>query len=317
MSNTTAARPVAGANARRSRKQTSPARRVARRLRPLMWIGPAVGLIAFVVLWPVVSMFRTAFLKVSPYGVVKGGNGWGNFTKLFAEPAFAGVIERSVIWVVSVVVITMVVSLGLAQLFNKRFPGRRVTRWALIAPWAASVLMTAIVFKWMLHSGYGLFVVIGHHLGLVGPLDRADPLGQASTALPWLIFVAIFVSLPFATYAILAGLATIPDELYEAAKIDGASRWRSYWSVTLPLLRPAIIVATLINIMNVFNNFPIIWAMTHGQPGYSTTTSTVFMYLLKGSDLGESAAMSVINFAIVAVFTGVFLKVSGWKAQVE
>ncbi len=282
-----------------------------------MWIGPAIALIGFVVVWPVVSMFRSAFLKFSSFGVIEGGNGWGNFTKLFNEPAFAGVIERSVIWVVSVVVITMIVSLGLAQLFNKRFPGRRVTRWALVAPWAASVLMTAIVFKWMLQAGYGLFNVIGHDLGLVGPLNRADPLGQAGSALPWLIFVAIFVSLPFSTYAILAGLATIPDELYEAAEVDGASRWRSYWSVTLPLLRPAITVATLINIMNVFNNFPIIWAMTHGQPGYSTTTSTVFMYILKASDLGESAAMSVINFGIVAVFTGVFLKMSGWRAEVQ
>jgi multiple sugar transport system permease protein len=219
--------------------------------------------------------------------------------------------------VVSVVVITTVISLGLAQLFGKRFPGRRFTRWALIAPWAASVLMTAIVFKWMLSPNSGLFNIIGHHLGLVGSLNRADPLGQASTSFPWLIFVAIFVSLPFTTYAILAGHSSIPDDVHEAAKVDGASPWRGYWSVTLPLLRPALVVATLINIMNVFNNFPIIWAMTHGQPGYSTATTTVFMYILKGSDIGESAAMSVINFGIVALLTALFLTVSGWRGEVE
>jgi multiple sugar transport system permease protein len=286
-------------------------------LTPLIWIGPALALMGFAVGWPVVSMFQTAFLRVNAFGLVEGSNGFDNFQNLFAEPAFAGVIKRSIIWVVSVVVITTVVSLGLAQLFNKRFPGRRVTRWAMVAPWAASVLMTAIVFKWMLNPNSGLFNVIGHDLGLVGPPNRADPLGQASSAFPWLIFVAIFVSLPFTTYAILAGHSSIPDDVHEAAKVDGASPWRAYWTVTFPLLRPAIVVATLINIMNVFNNFPIIWAMTHGQPGYSTATSTVFMYILKGSDIGESAAMSVINFGIVAVFTAVFLTASGWKAEVE
>ena len=292
-------------------------RRAAQTLTPLVWIGPALGLIGFAVGWPVVSMFHTAFLRVNSFGLVEGSSGFDNFRNLFAEPAFVGVVERSIIWVVSVVVITTVVSLGLAQLFNERFPGRRVTRWAMVAPWAASVLMTAIVFKWMLSPSSGLFNILGHHLGLVGSPNRTDPLGQANTAFPWLIFVAIFVSLPFTTYAILAGHSSIPDDVHEASKVDGASPWRAYWSVTLPLLRPAIVVATLINIMNVFNNFPIIWAMTHGQPGYSTSTTTVFMYILKGSDIGESAAMSVINFGIVAVFTVVFLTASGWRAEVD
>jgi multiple sugar transport system permease protein len=292
-------------------------RRAGRGLRPLLWVGPAVALIGFAVGWPVVSMFRTSLLKVSPFGLVEGGNGLNNFRKLFDEPQFAAIVERTVVWVVTVVVITTVVSLGLAQVFLKRFPGLRVTRWALIAPWAASVLMTAIVFRWMLNPGSGLLNIVGHDLGLVGPVDRADPLGQAGSSFPWLIFVAIFVSLPFTTYAILAGHSSIPAQLYEAAAVDGASRWRSYLSITLPLLRPAIVVATLINIMNVFNSFPIIWAMTRGQPGYSTATTTVFMYILKGSDIGESAAMSVINFGIVAVITAVFLTVSGWKAEVD
>jgi multiple sugar transport system permease protein len=292
-------------------------RRAARTLTPLIWIGPALALIGFAIAWPVVSMFHTAFLRVNAFGLVDGSAGFDNFHHLFGDPAFAGVVERSVVWVVSVVAITTVVSLGLAQLFQKRFPGQRVARWALIAPWAASVLMTGIVFKWMLNPASGLFNIIGHDLGLVGPVDRVDPLGQASTAFPWLIFVAIFVSLPFTTYAILAGHSSIPDHVHEAAKVDGASPWRAYWSVTLPLLRPALVVATLINIMNVFNNFPIIWSMTHGQPGYSTATTTVFMYILKGSDIGESAAMSVINFGIVALFTVVFLTASGWRAEVE
>ena len=87
-------------------------------------------------------------------------------------------------------------------------------------------------------------------------------------------------------------------------------------SITIPLLRPALTVAMLINVMNVFNSFPIIWAMTHGQPGYTTTT-TVYMYILKGSDLGESAAMSVVNFGLIIVIVGLFLRFSRWKSEVE
>lgn len=309
--------PPHQAGPRSTRRRPSAAKRLARRFTPLLWLSPAIVLIGFAVGWPVVSMFHTAFLRVNSYGLVEGAAGFNNFRHLFNEPAFVGVVERSVIWVFAVVVITTVISLGLAQMFHKRFPGRRVTRWALVAPWAASVLMTSIAFRWMLSGSSGLFNNIGYHLGLIHDLNRADPLGNASSSFPWLIFVAIFVSLPFTTYAILAGHNSIPDGLYEAAAVDGASKWRAYWAITIPLLRPALVVATLINIMNVFNNFPIIWAMTHGQPGYSTATTTVFMYILKSSDIGESAAMSVINFGIVALFTAVFLKVSGWKTEVQ
>ncbi|MFC4062232.1 carbohydrate ABC transporter permease [Planomonospora corallina] len=298
-------------------QQTFARGRGMRALAPLAWIGPAVALIGVVVVWPVVVMVQSSFLKISRFGVVQGSNGLDNYTKLFAEPDFGGIMARSLLWVVAVVAITVVLSLGLAQLFDQRFPGRRLARWALIAPWAASVLMTAIIFKWMLDPEVGLINMIRHRLGLLDALGGADadPLGSAATAMPWLIFVAVFVSVPFTTYALLAGLSAIPSDVYEAAKMDGASRLRTYWSITLPLLRPALVVATLINVMNVFNSFPIIWAMTHGQPGYSTATSTIFMYILKGSDIGESAAMSVVNFAMVIVLTIVFLKVSKWRTE--
>ncbi|MFF3672220.1 carbohydrate ABC transporter permease [Microtetraspora malaysiensis] len=300
-------------------QQTSPLRRAARAMAPLAWIGPAIVLIGVVVVWPVIEMIRSSFLKISRFGVVQGSNGAANYAKLFDEPDFPGVMARSVIWVVAVVAITILLSLALAQLFNQRFPGRRLARWAMIAPWAASVLMTAIIFKWMLDPEVGLLNMVRRDLGLLDALGGADAdqLGQAATAMPWLIAVAVFVSLPFTTYALLAGLSTIPAEVYEAAKTDGASRLRTYWSITLPLLRPALTVATLINVMNVFNNFPIIWVMTHGQPGYSTATSTIFMFILKGSDIGESAAMSVVNFGMVIVLVAIFLKVSKWKNEVS
>ncbi|GAA3244476.1 sugar ABC transporter permease [Nonomuraea helvata] len=287
-------------------------------LEPLAWVGPAVVLIALVVLWPVIEMIRSSFLKISRFGVVQGSNGLANYDKLFGEKDFADIMVRSVVWVVAVVAFTVLISLALAQLFNQRFPLRKVARWALIAPWAASVLMTAIIFKWMLDPEVGVINQIRLKLGLIDAMGgaSADQLGDASTAMPWLVFVAVFVSVPFTTYALLAGLATIPADVYEAAKMDGAGRLRTYWSITLPLLRPALTVAALINVMNVFNSFPIIWAMTHGQPGYSTATSTILMFILKGSNIGESAAMSVVNFGMVIILTAIFLRVSRWNKEV-
>ncbi|WP_246147792.1 carbohydrate ABC transporter permease [Nonomuraea turkmeniaca] len=289
-----------------------------RALEPIAWVGPAVVLIVLVVLWPVIEMIRSSFLKISRFGVVQGSNGLANYDKLFNEKDFADIMVRSVIWVVAVVALTVLISLALAQLFNQRFPGRKIARWALIAPWAASVLMTAIIFKWMLDPEVGVINQIRLKLGLIDAMGgaAADQLGDASTAMPWLVFVAVFVSVPFTTYALLAGLATIPSDVYEAARMDGAGRLRTYWSITLPLLRPALTVAALINVMNVFNSFPIIWAMTHGQPGYSTATSTILMFILKGSDIGESAAMSVVNFGMVIVLTVIFLRVSRWNKEV-
>ncbi len=293
------------------------ARRIGQSLSPLLWVGPAVALIAVVVLWPVVVMVHTSIQHISPDGFVLGSAGGGNYGDLFSEPALKGVLIRTVIWTVAVVVVTMVLSLAAAQLFNQRFPGRRVARWALIMPWAASVMMTALIFRWSLNASSGVINVFLRDVGLLHRLgtNQADWLGRPTAALVWMMGVAVFVSLPFSTYALLAGLQTIPAELYEAARVDGAGTWRIYRSITLPLLRPAIIVATLINVINVFNSFPIIWEMTRGGPGYSTSTTTPFMFILKQSYIGESAAMSVLNFGLVIVVVLLFLRLTRWKEQ--
>jgi multiple sugar transport system permease protein len=293
-------------------------RRLGRAAAPLGWVGPAVALIAFAVIWPVYEMFRISFQHYSPDGFLLGSAGFKNYSTLFKDPNFVPVLERTGIWVVAVVGLTMLLSLGVAQLFDQRFPGRRIARWALIAPWAASVMMTAIIFRWMLDPNTGAINLLLRQVGLVDRLGtrQADWLGRPDAALAWMIAVAVFVSIPFATYTILAGLQTIPAEVYEAAKIDGASRLRTYLSITLPLLRPAILVATLINVMNVFNSFPIIWEMTRGGPGYETNTSTVYMFNLKQNFIGESASMSVVNFAVVIVIVLVFLRVGNWNKGV-
>jgi len=298
-------------------RSSRPRRSVWRTLEPLAWLGPAIALIAVVVIWPIVAMIQTSFQNITPLGITLGSAGFSNFSQVFHNPNLPGILVRTLIWVVTVVAITMVLSLGMAQLYNQRFPGRRYARWAIIAPWAASVMMTALIFRWMLQPSNGVIYVFLHQLGIVKTFNNNTPdwLGQPNVAMICMIAVAVFVSLPFTTYVLLAGLQAIPGELYEAAKVDGSSRWYTYLRVTLPLLRPAFLVAVVINMMNVFNSFPIIWEMTRGGPGYETSTSTVFMYDLKGTFVGQAAAMSIINFALVVVIVLIFLRVNRWNRQ--
>ncbi|MBV9383098.1 MAG: sugar ABC transporter permease [Streptosporangiaceae bacterium] len=308
-----AARPAETAGPR----PRSGLRRRLAALEPVAWLGPAVALIAVVVIWPIASMIQTSFQNITPLGINIGSAGLSNFSQVLRNPNLPGILVRTVIWVATVVAITMLLSLGLAQLYNQRFPGRRFARWAIIAPWAASVMMTALIFRWMLQPDSGVLYVFLHQLGVVRTFNASQPdwLGEPDVAMVCMIGVAVFVSLPFTSYVLLAGLQAIPGELYEAARVDGASRWYAYRRITLPLLRPAFAVAAVINLMNVFNSFPIIWEMTRGGPGYETSTSTVFMYDLKGTFVGQAAAMSIINFTLVVVIVLVFLRLNRWNRQ--
>jgi multiple sugar transport system permease protein len=301
----------------RAAQPARPFRRRLGRLEPLAWLGPAILLIGFVVIWPIITMIQTSFQNITPLGIDIGSAGWSNFNNVIHNDNLPGILVRTVIWVVAAVSLTMVISLGLAALYNQRFPGRRVTRWAIIAPWAASVMMTALIFRWMLQQDNGVIYLFLHQIGLVSHFNEQTPdwLGQPDVAMIAMIGVAVFVSLPFTTYVLLAGLQGIPGDIYEAARVDGSSRWYTYRRITLPLLRPAFLVGTVINLMNVFNSFPIIWEMTRGGPGYETATSTVFMYDLKETFVGQAAAMSIINFALVVVIVLIFLRVNRWNNQ--
>lgn len=274
-----------------------------------MWLGPAALLILTMVVWPVIEMIRTSLTRVSSTGQSQGFAGVRNYTDLFAEGDLPGVLLRTLVWVVGVVTVTLMLSLGLAGLLNSRFPGRRLVRWALIVPWASSVLMTALIWRWMLNNFYG---VVNRLLMDLGVLDApVNWLANPGLALAAMMGVAVFVSLPFTSFVLLAGLQSIPAEVYEAARVDGAGPVRGYLGITLPLLRPSLVVAAIINIINVFNSFPIIWAMTRGGPGFATDTTTTYLYKLAfdNQSVGESAAMAVVNFGLILAVVLVYLRV--------
>src|SRR5215510_6505699 len=182
------------------------------------WLAPTLVLVAAVVVYPAVEMVRTSVLDLNSIGLAQGFAGLGNFQTLFDEPALGHVVRNSVVWVVVVVGVTLLVSMALAQLLNAAFPGRRLVRWALIVPWAASLVMTATVWRFIYEGSFGILNRFLHDLGVIDqPIDWYK---DTNTAFWCLIVVGVVVSIPFTTYVFLAGLQTIPKEVYEAVAID-------------------------------------------------------------------------------------------------
>ena len=281
----------------------------------LVWLAPALALVLGVVLYPVVELVRASGGRYSITGLRRGSAGWDNYGKVLDHPALSTVAMNTVVWVVAVVALTLLAGLGLAQFLSKEFFGRTVVRWAVIVPWAASLVITARLFTLIYDFYHGIANRFLQWLHIIDtPIDF---LGDDRWTMPAMVAVGIFVSIPFTAYVLLAGLAGIPDDVYEAARIDGASRWQIYRRVTLPLLRPALLVATVLNMLYVFNSFPIVYTLNDRNPGFTHDTSITFMYKLAFKsaerDVGMSAAAGVFNVALIFIVVLVYLRVVRWK----
>ena len=277
----------------------------------LPWIAPALALIIGVVLFPTMIMFYNSTRQISRSGVDRGPAGLDNFVEVFTFSSFIPILLRTVVWVVVVVALTVLISMALAQFLNKAFPGRKLVRMAVIVPWAASVVMTTLVVYYGLEPYFGIVNKFLVDVGLVTDPEGFGWTRNPGTAFAWSIVIAVFVSLPFTTYTILAGLQSVPGEVLEAAKMDGAGPVRTYFGVILPQLRAALSVAALINIINVFNSLPILKVMTGSLPGYDADTvmTMIFKYIQVQNKIDVASALSVVNFAIVLLVVAVYLRI--------
>lgn len=281
----------------------------------LVWLGPALALIIGVVVFPAVELVKASLSRYSITGLRKGDAGLDNFRNVLANESLGTVLANTVVWVVAVVVLTILLSLALAQFLTKEFWGRRLVRWAVIVPWAASLVITARLFTLVYSYYYGTLNAVLLKLHLVDtPIDF---LGSDTLIMPSMVAVGVFVSIPFTAYVFVAGLHAIPGDVYEAARIDGASPWQVWRRITLPLLRPAILVATVLNMIYVFNSFPIIYTLNESNPGFAHDTTITFMYKLAfksaEKDVGQSAAAGLFNVCLILVAVLVYLRVSKWR----
>jgi multiple sugar transport system permease protein len=203
---------------------------------------------------------------------------------------------------------TVLISVPVALVLNQDFYGRGVARTIVMLPWSVSLTMTAVVWRWAFNDDYGMVNVTLHRLGLInGPIHW---LATPELAFPVEIGVGILVSIPFTVTILLGGLSSVPGDIYEAARIDGASAWQQFRKLTLPLLKPFVNMAILLNVIYVFNSFPIIWVMTQGGPDESTHILVTYLYEI-GFRLGrpgQAAAVSLIMLAMLFVFSMLYLR---------
>jgi multiple sugar transport system permease protein len=204
----------------------------------------------------------------------------------------------------------IICSIPVALVLNEDFYGRDLARVIVMLPWAVSLTMTAIVWRWALSGESGMLNSALREFGIVD--QNIQWLAEASTAFPMQILIGILVTIPFTVTIILGGLSSIPDDLYEAAALEGAGRWEQFRHITLPLITPFLNIAMVLNTIYVFNSFPIIWAMTQGGPANSTDILVTYLYKVgfRLGKLGEASAVSLVMFAILLVFTLIYVRLT-------
>ena len=278
-----------------------------RKIEPYIWIAPSVILMAIFILTPIVFVFRMAMSDVSKAGMIKGFNGIANFTKVLKSSSFGLVLQNTLVWTVAVVVLSTVLGFILALLLNNQFRGRKIARAIVVFPWATTLVIQASAWNFIINKDYGTLNTLLLRLGLIEQAVNWTPSPAAYFA--WEIACGIFVTIPFVTFCVLSGLQSIDASYYEAATVDGANYFQKLFKITLPLVKSSLTVSTVLNIIYVFNSFPIIWTMTKGDPANHTDTLVTYLYKLAfyNGRQGEAAAVSVIGFLILLICASTYM----------
>ena len=277
------------------------------RTEPYLWILPSVLLMSIFIIVPIGCVFYMAFSKISKAGIVKGFNGIENFSKVLGSKAFSVVLSNTLVWTVVVVGLSTVLGFILALLLNNKFKGRKIARAIIVFPWATTLVIQACAWKFIIDTDYGALNTLLKSLGIISSNVNWTPTPGAYFV--WEIACGIFVTIPFVCFTALSGLQSIDNSFYEAATVDGGNYWQQLFHITLPLVKPSLTVATVLNIIYVFNSFPIVWTITKGDPANRTDTLVTYLYKLAfyNGKQGEAAAVSVIGFLILLVCASLYM----------
>ena len=225
----------------------------------------------------------------------------GNFIKLLQDSLFRQTVWNSFVYTVTTVFFKMLLGIILALLLNQEIPCRNLIRGAILLPWIVPTSLSVLTWLWMFDS---LFSVVNYILLGIGLISKKIPwLGDPFWAMVSVIIVNTWRGLPFFAVSFLAGLMTIPKELYEAAETDGAMRFRQFWHITLPLLQPVIAVVVLFSTIWTFADFQIVYILTHGGPINATQIFATMAYdvALVAGRIGEGSAISLFLFPALLV----------------
>ncbi|MCL4562706.1 MAG: sugar ABC transporter permease [Chloroflexi bacterium] len=274
-------------------------------------LSPALILIVLLV---VVPMIFALYLSLHKVDMVAGAFklvpvGLGNYTRLLSDTRFLPTIERT-LWFTSLrLAISLSVGLGLALLLNEATTAARILNRLFLIPWALSFVVNGLMWKWMYNGDYGIVNYIMLHLGLID--SYKSWLGVTSTALNAITITDAWKAIPFVALVLLSGLKSIPEEVYESAKVDGAGVFQRFWHITLPALRPVLLVTLVMQTMWSIMAFASIWPVTQGGPADSTMLLNIyayqqsFMYL----NLGYGSALAYVITLIILMLTLAYMAV--------
>ena len=281
--------------------------KVLNTVEPYIWIAPSIILMSIFIIIPIGTVFQMAFSEVSKTGKIRGFAGFDNFIDVMNNAEFGTVLTNTIVWTILVVVLSTVLGFILALLLNNKFKGRKIARAIVVFPWATTLVIQASVWKFIIDVDYGALNTLLKTLGIIQTNINWTPTPEAYFA--WEIACGIFVTIPFVCFTVLSGLQSIDSSYYEAAIVDGANYWQKLFNITLPLVKSSLTVATVLNIIYVFNSFPIVWTMTKGDPASRTDTLVTYLYKLAfyNGKQGEAAAVSVIGFCILLVCASVYM----------
>jgi multiple sugar transport system permease protein len=273
----------------------------------VLLLMPAALLLALIIVYPVCRLVWTSFQNLSlTSGAPATFAGLENYALMLEDPVFWETTWNTVLITVITVPGALVVGLALALMANLPFKTKWPTRLSLLIPWALPLSFAGLIFAWFFHSEYGVVNDVLRRLGFEGVIW----FNSANWAFAAICLTIIWKTSSFMALIILAGLQTIPRSLYEAAEVDGAGRLRQFFEITLPLLKPAIVVALIFRTITALQTFDIPFTMTRGGPG--TSTSTLAMYIHQNTvdflDLGYGSALAVVMFALSMCVTVIYLR---------
>nr|WP_216627235.1 sugar ABC transporter permease [Corallococcus exercitus] len=274
-----------------------------------MLVAPAVLVLTVVALYPVLA---AVWLSLHRFILVFGERrftGVENYVYLVGDVRFWSALGNTAYFTAVAVTVELLLAVPLALLLNRAFPGRGLLRASVLVPWAIPTVVSARLWAWMFNPDYGL---INRMLGGA----EVNWLGAPGYALHAAILVDVWKTTPFVALLVLAGLQGIPEDLYKAARVDGASGWRQFRSITLPLLKPALLLAVLFRSLDAFRVFDAIYVLTEGGPANTTETLSIYAYktLMRSGDFGYGSALSVATFLCVVLLAVVWLR---WLGREE
>ena len=278
---------------------------------PFILLLPAFILVGGIIIYPIFNAVYTSFFY---YNMTDFKNihfvGLQNYIDVWKDEAFLASLGNTVKWVVITVIFQFVLGLLLAMLLNRTFHGRGLVRSICFIPWVTPSVVIALIWSWIYNGNFGILNVILHKLGLI--TENIAWLSNAKVVLYSEIVTMVWQGLLFFTIMILASFQTVPDALYEAADVEGATEWKKFCCITWPHILPTVVTTMLLRVIWVFNNVDVLYLMSGGGPGYSSMTLSLNAYIKaqKSLNFGYGSTIAVYGTIIILVFMSIYIRVT-------